>query len=112
MLISALIVESMLVVGIELRGQGQNDLIACLCARLRVSQIPLLLYTALKFPNEPTDTSCDVKLHSLRVSECLASVAVRGCKQQQEQGGGEGLRHLQPASSPDPLPAKNWLLGQ
>ena len=25
---------------IELRGQGQNDLIACLCARLRVSQIP------------------------------------------------------------------------
>ena len=42
------------VVGIELPCRGQNDLIACLCVRLRVSQIPLPLYTALKFPNEPT----------------------------------------------------------
>ena len=42
------------VVGIELPCRGQNDLIACLCARPHASQIPLPpLYTALIFPNDP-----------------------------------------------------------
>ena len=78
------------VVSIELPGQGQNDLIACLCAWLRVSQSPPL-YTALRSPNE---TACHAMRNAqrkctLRVSECLASTGVAGCKR---------LRHPQPES--------------